>query len=90
MRQRPAHCPVSLIPTPSRAFCCTFCCGRGILINGANNYIARNTCSNNTLNWSVVANNACLVVAATLAGAISGNNGGLSPGATNPHANFTV
>lgn len=64
--------------------------GRGILVEGTNNYIARNTCSNNTLNWSVAANNACLVVAATLAGAISGNAGGSSPGATNPHANFTL
>ena len=30
------------------------------------------------------------MVAATLAGAISGNAGGSSPGATNPHANFTL
>lgn len=62
---------------------------RGIDVDSVGNFIARNTCSNNALNWDVVAGNVCLVVNATTAGAISGNSGGAAPGSTDPNANFT-
>lgn len=62
----------------------------GYLVENGGNFIARNTASGNTnSNWSVVAGNACLVVLATNSGAINGNSGGVSPGSTNPNANFT-
>lgn len=58
------------------------------LTNG--NFIAANTCSGNNTNWDIAANNVCLVVAATaISTAFSGNSGGLSPGSTNPNANYT-
>lgn len=62
---------------------------RGIDVNSSGNFIARNTCSGNTLNWDVNNNNICLVVSATTSGPISGNSGGVSPGSTDPNANFT-
>ncbi|HZW06351.1 MAG TPA: right-handed parallel beta-helix repeat-containing protein [Phycisphaerales bacterium] len=63
---------------------------RGIDVDSADNFIARNTCGSNTLNWDVAAGNSCLVVLMTpAAGAISGDSGGASPGSTNPQANFT-
>ena len=55
----------------------------------AGNFIARNTCSGNTTNWDVVAANACLVVSTPANAAILGDNGGVSPGSTDPNANFT-
>lgn len=62
----------------------------GLEVVAAGNLIIRNFCAGNTtLNWSLVANNKCLVVSAANAGAISGNSGGVSPGSTNPWANFT-
>jgi len=61
----------------------------GISVAAAGNFIARNTCRSNTTNWNIAANNACLVVNATLAAAFTGNSGGISPGSTNPNANFT-
>lgn len=62
----------------------------GIQASSGGNFIARNTCSGNIFqNWSIAANNACLVVNATNAGAINGNSGGISPGSTNPNANYT-
>ncbi len=61
----------------------------GIAVNTSGNFIARNTCSDNSTNWDIVAGNACLVVQATGAGAISGDSGGVSPGSTNPNANYT-
>lgn len=61
----------------------------GIEVTSAGNIIVRNTASGNTLNWSVVAGNACLVVLVTPAAAISGDSGGTSPGSTNPNANYT-
>lgn len=62
---------------------------RGIDVDAAFSIIIRNTCGSNATNWSIVSNNVCLVVQATTAGAISGNAGGVSPGSTNPNANFT-
>jgi parallel beta-helix repeat protein len=61
----------------------------GIFVTSAGNIIVRNTCSGNTTNWSVVAGNICLVVNATVSGAINGNSGGTGPGSTDPSANFT-
>ncbi len=61
----------------------------GIDADTAGNFIARNTCRGNALNWDIAAGNACLVVNATLSGAISGNAGGVSPGSSDPNANFT-
>ena len=63
---------------------------RGVDIDQAGNWIARNVASGNTLNWDIVAGNVCLVVYATpTSGAISGNSGGTAPGSTDPNANFT-
>lgn len=62
----------------------------GYQVESSGNFLARNTASGNTkANWSVVAGNACLVVQAANSGAINGNSGGVSPGSTNPNANFT-
>jgi len=62
----------------------------GIRVTGAGNFIMRNTCSGNTTaNWSVVASNKCLVVNGANAAAITGDSGGVSPGSTDPNANFT-
>lgn len=62
---------------------------RGIDVDTSGNIIVRNTCSGNATNWDVAANNACLVVGATVSGAITGNSGGVSPGSSDPNANFT-
>jgi len=62
---------------------------RGIEVDGVGNFIARNTCSLNATNWKVVAGNKCLVVLGVNAGAIVGDAGGVSPGSTDPNANFT-
>jgi len=62
---------------------------RGIDVDAAGNFITRNTCSGNTTNWDVAANNKCLVVLGVNAAAINGNSGGISPGSTDPNANFT-
>lgn len=62
----------------------------GIDVTFAGNTIISNTCASNTLNWRVVAGNVCqVVVAATNPVLISGNAGGVSPGTTNPWANFS-
>lgn len=62
----------------------------GIRATAGGNFIARNTCSGNTVNWSITAGNVCLVVNAAAAGAaINGNAGGVSPGSSDPNANFT-
>ncbi|MFO0835571.1 MAG: right-handed parallel beta-helix repeat-containing protein [Phycisphaerales bacterium] len=62
---------------------------RGIQVTVSGSFICRNTCTGNTTNWDVVAGNACLVVNATMGGAISGNSGGSAPGSSDPNANFT-
>jgi hypothetical protein len=56
-------------------------------VDSAGNIIIRNTCSGNTNNWDVPAGNVILVMQATIAGAVSGNCGGVSPGSTDPDAN---
>lgn len=61
----------------------------GIHVTGAGNFIARNTCSGNTSNWDIAASNKCLVVSGANAPAFSGNSGGVSPGSTDPNANYT-
>lgn len=63
---------------------------RGIDVDSGGCIILRNTCSGNTtLNWDIASGNVCLIVQATTAGAIAGNSGGVSPGSTNPNANYT-
>lgn len=63
---------------------------RGIEVNFISNFIVRNICADNTTNWDIPSNNYCLVVLATpTTSAITGDSGGLSPGSTNPNANFT-
>jgi hypothetical protein len=62
---------------------------RGIDVDAAGNFLARNVCSNNTTNWDVAASNKCLVVLGANSAAIVGNAGGVSPGSTDPNANFT-
>lgn len=62
---------------------------RGIDVDEPGNFIAGNTCSGNTSNWSVVAGNVCYVVSATTAAAIEGSSGGTSPGSTSAWANFS-
>jgi len=61
----------------------------GIQCAGSGCFLARNTCSSNVSNWSVAAGNACFIVNATLSGLIVGNSGGVSPGSTDPNANYT-
>lgn len=62
----------------------------GIAATGTGNFIARNTCSGNTTNWSIVADNFVgTIVAPPASGAISGDAGGSGVGSTNPNSNFT-
>lgn len=65
---------------------------RGIEVLGAGNVIIRNTCSGNTTNWTIVANNVVgpiLDRTAPASAAISGNSAPSSLGTTEPNANFT-
>jgi len=62
---------------------------RGIDVDFAGNFITRNTCSGNTTNWDVIVNNNLLVVIAVDAAAVVGNSGGVSPGSTDPNANYS-
>jgi parallel beta-helix repeat protein len=62
---------------------------RGIDVDAPGNFIARNTCSGNTVNWDVVAGNAILVVSAATAAAVTGNAGGTPVGPADPNVNFT-
>jgi len=63
----------------------------GYDVDTAGNFIARNTASANTFsNWAINTGNAVYVVnAAVTAGAVTGNSGGVSPGSTNPNANYS-
>ncbi|MFO0855873.1 MAG: right-handed parallel beta-helix repeat-containing protein [Phycisphaerales bacterium] len=61
----------------------------GFDIDVAGNFLSRNTATNNTANWSVVAGNKCLVVLGVNCANIQGDAGGVSPGSTDPNANFT-
>jgi hypothetical protein len=60
----------------------------GIDVNSTNNFIAGNFASGNAVNYTVVADNMCLVVTGALGGAINGDAGGVSPGSTDPNANY--
>lgn len=62
---------------------------RGIDVDFAGNFITRNTCSANTTNWDVVAANNILVILVVDAPAVLGNSGGVSPGSTDPNANYS-
>jgi hypothetical protein len=61
----------------------------GINAAGPRNFIARNTCRGNSVNWNITANNVCLVVVAATSAAINGNSGGVGPGSVDPSANFS-
>jgi hypothetical protein len=61
----------------------------GFDIDVAGNILARNTANNNTTNWAVIAGNKCLVVLGVNCANIIGDAGGVSPGSTDPNANFT-
>ncbi len=67
------------------------CIGNGIGFNvtTGGNFIARNVASGSTTNWVVVAGNVILVVQAADADIVVGNTGGVSPGSSNPNANYT-
>ncbi|QQS07821.1 MAG: right-handed parallel beta-helix repeat-containing protein [Phycisphaerales bacterium] len=63
---------------------------RGIDVDGTGNIIIRNTCSGNTINWTIVSGNSYLVVfAPATVGNFSGNASGAGFGTTDPNANFT-
>ncbi|MDP1661324.1 MAG: right-handed parallel beta-helix repeat-containing protein [Phycisphaerales bacterium] len=65
---------------------------RGIDVDNAGNIIIRNTCSGNTTNWDIVANNVCGPIidrSAPASAAILGNSAPDSTGSTHPNANFT-
>lgn len=65
---------------------------RGIDVDVAGNLIIKNTCSGNTINWAIAANNVCgpiLDRTAPASAAISGNSAPDSTGSTHPNANFT-
>jgi parallel beta-helix repeat protein len=65
---------------------------RGIDVDVAGNFIIRNTCRGNTINWTIAADN---VVGAIInrqapgSAAISGDSAPDSTGSSNPNANFT-
>ncbi|MFG0275798.1 MAG: hypothetical protein ACF8QF_12160 [Phycisphaerales bacterium] len=60
----------------------------GFDIDGSGNFLARNTSFGATTNYDIGAGNICLVVTASLAGAFSGDAGGVSPGSADPNANY--
>ena len=65
---------------------------RGVDVNAGGNFIVRNTCTGNTTNWDIVANNVCGPIVdrtAPASAAILGNSGASSLGSTEPNANFT-
>ena len=63
---------------------------RGIDVAVGGNFILKNSCSGNTINWDIASGNVCFVVQAMTAGLIAGNSGGVSPGSSNPNANYTI
>lgn len=70
--------------------CCLDGNGTGLVATAAGNFISRNTASGSVVvNWNIVANNKCLVVAGVNAPAINGSSGGVSPGSTDPNANYS-
>ena len=65
---------------------------RGIDIAAAGNIIIKNTCSGNTLNWSIAANNIFGPIidrTAPASAAVSGNAAASTLGSTDANANFT-
>ena len=62
---------------------------RGFFIEASGNFIARNTVSEAGTAWTVAPNNKCLVVVGVNSPSIDGPSGGVSPGSTDPNANFT-
>jgi parallel beta-helix repeat protein len=65
---------------------------RGIAVDSSGNVIIRNTCSGNTTNWVIAANNVVgpiLDRTAPASAAISGNSAPDSTGSTHPNANFS-
>ncbi len=65
---------------------------RGIDVDAPGNIIIKNTCSGNTINWTIVANSVVgpiLDRTAPASAAISGNSAPDSTGTTHPNANFT-
>ncbi len=65
---------------------------RGIDVDVAGNVIIRNTCSGNTINWTIAANNVCgpiLNRTAPASAAISGDSAPSSLGSTDANANYT-
>lgn len=63
---------------------------RGIRVQSAGNFITRNVCRGNPVaNWDVVLGNRILVVNSAPAAAIFGSAGGVSPGSTDPNANYS-
>ena len=65
---------------------------RGIDVDGAGNVIIRNTCSGNTINWDIAANNVCgpiLDRTAPASAAIQGNSAPSSLGSTDANANYS-
>lgn len=63
----------------------------GLDVDGSGNFIVRNICSGNGINWSIAAGNAVapIVNASTNAAGINGNSYTGSLGSTDPNANFT-
>ncbi len=61
----------------------------GISSSTSGSFIARNTCSGNSTNWSIASFNICFVVVGNTVGAVNGDSGGVPPGSTDPNANFT-
>lgn len=64
----------------------------GVQVASANNWIVRNTCSGNTTNWSIAANNVFGPIidrTATGSAAVNGNSAADQTGSSHPNANFT-
>lgn len=65
----------------------------GVLISGANNLIARNACSLNTINWNIAANNVYGQVVDRTAPGVPGMSGSgtaaSTVGTSDPHANIS-
>jgi hypothetical protein len=60
------------------------------IVSAAGNFIIGNTCTGNTSNYEIVANNVVgPIIASPLSVAISGSTGGAGTGTTNPWANFS-
>ena len=65
---------------------------RGIEVVSSGNVIIKNTCANNTLNWSIAANNVYGPIidrSAPASAAVNGNSAPSSLGSSEANANFT-